>query len=137
LLSLTRPLRVNVRITAYFVEPTTWNFENPWQTTTAQVVKSEWHGTSSASTIGSAPAQPSVASAAVLRQFGEEELAALQSKFANFVTAPMRDDFIEARIRSKERTLGDAAFKRSVNSNALDETLSVVQVFERCPSSEV
>jgi len=81
----------------------------------------QWKWSSYATTIGIAPAQPFVASAAVLKQFGDDELGALQSKFANFVTAPMLEDFVDARIRSREPILGDATFKRSLNANALNE----------------
>ena len=77
----------------------------------------QWKWSSYATTIGTAPAQPFVTSGAVLRQFGDDELGALQSKFANFVMAPARDDFVDDRIRSKEHILGDATFKRSLNAN--------------------
>lgn len=80
----------------------------------------EWKWSSYATLVGIAPAQPFVTSAAVLRQFGDDDLGALQSKFADFVTAPIRDDFVETRIRSSEHILGDASFKHSVNTNALN-----------------
>jgi len=76
----------------------------------------DWKWSSYATTIGIGPAQPFVASTIVLRQFGDDELSDLQSKFAKFVTASALEDFVDARIRSNEDILGDATFKRSLNA---------------------
>jgi REP element-mobilizing transposase RayT len=93
-----------------------------------------WKWSSYATTIGIGPAQPFVASTAVLRQFGDDELGALQSKFANFVTAPPLEDFVDARIRSSEHILGDATFKRSIN--VLNEGLTAAEGAGRYSSPE-
>lgn len=97
----------------------------------------QWKWSSYATTIGIAPAQPFVASAAVLRQFGDDELGVLQSKFTNFVMASTLEDFVEARIRSGERILGDAPFKRLLNANSLSEGSLVVESFGPLPIPEV
>jgi REP element-mobilizing transposase RayT len=96
----------------------------------------QWKWSSYATTIGIAPAQPFVASAAVLKQFGDDELGELQSKFASFVTDPILEDFVAARIRSNEHILGDGTFKRSLNTNALTEGSPGANSYSR-PSSEV
>jgi REP element-mobilizing transposase RayT len=85
----------------------------------------QWKWSSYAGTIGTAPAQPFVASTAVLRQFGDDELEASQSRFANFVTTPTLEGIVDARIRSTEHILGDATFKRSLNANALGEDSTI------------
>jgi len=87
----------------------------------------QWKWSSYATTIGIGPAQPFVASAALLRQFGDDEIGKLQSKLSSFVTASPLEDFVDARIRSTEHILGDSTFKRSVNTNALEEGLLVAE----------
>jgi putative transposase len=87
----------------------------------------EWKWSSYATTIGAGPAQPFVTSLSVLRQFGDDEIGVLQSRFANFVAAATREDFLDARIRSTEHILGDATFKRSISTNTARQDLTVAE----------
>jgi len=75
----------------------------------------EWKWSSYAMTIGVAAPLPFVASASLLRLFGDESTEVLQERFARFVCGPEPDDVTEERIRSSERIIGDAEFKRSVS----------------------
>ena len=87
----------------------------------------EWTWSSYATTIGVGPAQPFVTSISVLRQFGDDEIGVLQSRFANFVAAATPEDFLDARIRSTEHILGDATFKRSISTNAARQDMTVTE----------
>ncbi len=72
----------------------------------------EWPWSSYGATVGLRPPIPFVAMESVLAQFGEEDSAALQQRFAAYVIAGQGDDeCTEDRIRSNERTLGNSAFK--------------------------
>jgi len=97
----------------------------------------QWKWSSYATTIGNAASEPFVVSAAVLRQFGDDELATLQSRFANFVTAATTEDFTDARIRSNEHVLGDATYKRSLNTSALNEGSAVAERRDRWTAADV
>ncbi len=50
----------------------------------------------------------------VLSQFGVADTAILQARFKAFVVANRDDGAIEDRIRSKDRILGDSAFKKEI-----------------------
>ena len=80
----------------------------------------EWRWSSYASTVGLRPLLPFVSAHAVLRQLGEGQLEALQTRFANYVSAGTDQDLTEDRIRSTERILGDAAFKKSISGPPLN-----------------
>jgi REP-associated tyrosine transposase len=80
----------------------------------------EWKWSSYAGTVGLTPSLPFVAVSSVLRQLGEGEPEILQARFADYVSAAIDGDTTEDRIRSAERILGDAAFKRSISGASLD-----------------
>jgi REP element-mobilizing transposase RayT len=86
----------------------------------AQIVArpEEWKWSSYASTVGLAPASPFVSVSSVLRLFGDDEPEILQARFTNFVLASVNEAQTEDRIRSTERILGDAAFKKSLQESA-------------------
>jgi REP element-mobilizing transposase RayT len=50
----------------------------------------------------------------ILRQFGDGDLAVLRGRYQEYVMAPSIGDHMEERLRSKERVLGDRAFKLQV-----------------------
>jgi putative transposase len=90
----------------------------------------EWRWSSYATTIGIGPPQPFVASSSVLRQFGDDHPEVLQARFAAYIEAAVAGDFTDARIRSAERTLGDAAFKRSLHPTMLNTTFNTVELLQ-------
>src|SRR5262249_51630322 len=75
----------------------------------------EWKWSSYGMAIGVAAPLPFVTSGLMLRLFGDESSEVLQERFARFVCGPPADDVTEARIRSSERIIGDAEFKRSIS----------------------
>ena len=80
----------------------------------------EWRWSSYRTTVGEGPAQPFLAVASLLGQFGEDDPEVLKTRFANFVVATTSDELVDGRIRSSERILGDAAFKRSIKASSKD-----------------
>lgn len=82
----------------------------------------EWKWSSYGMAIGVAAPLPFVASASVLRLFGDESSEVLQERFSRFVCGPPPDDVTEERIRSSERIIGDAEFKRSVSLRLNEST---------------
>jgi REP element-mobilizing transposase RayT len=92
----------------------------------------DWEWSSYAATIGLKPARPFVCTDSVLQLFGEDTVAKLQSRFAEFVLTPSEGSEIEDRFRSKEWILGDKTFKLEVrgevkavaeaNSSSADES---------------
>jgi REP element-mobilizing transposase RayT len=75
----------------------------------------EWEWSSYAGTMGLRPLLPFVAGASLLRQFGEDDEAVLRERFSAFVLGGVVTECSDERIRSKERVLGNKAFKRSLD----------------------
>jgi REP-associated tyrosine transposase len=80
----------------------------------------EWKWSSYGMTVGIAAPLPFVASASVLRLFGDESSEVLQERFARYVSGTAVEDVTDARIRSTEKIIGDGAFKRSVSLRLKD-----------------
>jgi len=80
----------------------------------------EWKWSSYAGTVGVASAPPFVDIPSVLRLFGEDEPEILQARFTNYVVTTIEDEQAEDRIRSTERILGDATFKKSLHGTEPD-----------------
>ena len=76
----------------------------------------EWRWSSYAATIGLKPLHPALLVSDVLRQFGNEDVETLQSRYAAFVTSPLNHPCTDERIRSRERILGSSGFKRSIKA---------------------
>jgi REP element-mobilizing transposase RayT len=87
----------------------------------------QWKWSSYAGTAGLAPAPPFVAVSSVLQLFGEGEPDTLQTRFANYVMGPTAEDQTENRIRSTERVLGDALFKKSVRRGGINRPNDIAE----------
>ena len=74
----------------------------------------DWRWSSYAATIGLKPLHPALMVSDVLRQFGDEDVETLQSRYATFVASPLTHPCTDERIRSRERILGSSAFKLSI-----------------------
>jgi putative transposase len=73
----------------------------------------EWRWSSYAATIGLRPAPDFLNAVPVLRQFGDEDDAELRARFRAYVQSDP-DEEVEARIRSRERVVGDRLFKAAL-----------------------
>jgi putative transposase len=74
----------------------------------------DWEWSSYSQLIGVRPAPRFLAAEPTLALFGEADRPTLQHRFAAFVRAGCTDEVVDERLRSAERIVGDAAFKRAV-----------------------
>ena len=87
----------------------------------------EWKWSSYAATVGLTPQSPFVAVSSVLQLFGEDEPEILRARFTSYVMDTSDEDQTENRIRSTERILGDAAFKKSVRRSGMTRNGDVAE----------
>lgn len=80
----------------------------------------DWSWSSYAATAGLRDVPAFLAVEEVLRQFGDGDERMLQQRFADYVlNGDSNDEWTYERIRSKERVLGDGAFKKFIVSGGL------------------
>ena len=78
----------------------------------------KWVWSSYGSTAGLRPNPGFLFSEPILKRFGDGDIAARRSLYMQHVLQPSSaDDHLEERLRSKERVLGDRAFKRLILGN--------------------
>lgn len=86
---------------------------------------SEWTWSSYAATIGARPAPVFLAADDVLRQFGDDDVATLRTRFADYVVqGEDESEGMDARFRSRERILGSKDFKALVKRGGAPEDSS-------------
>lgn len=83
----------------------------------------DWKWSSYGQLIGKEPAASFLSAAPTLAFFGEGDRNTLQKRFADFVQAGCTDEAIDERLRSPERVVGDANFKRAVEFEARGQTM--------------
>jgi hypothetical protein len=88
----------------------------------------QWKWSSYAGTAGLAPPPSFVPVSSVLQLFGEGDPDILQTRFANYVMGPSNEDQTENRIRSTERVLGDAPFKKSVRRGEINGPGDIAEI---------
>ena len=76
----------------------------------------EWYWSSYQATMGFFPAPTFLSTELTLGLFGPGDVAMLRARFSATLAAGVNDAALTDRIRSNERILGDAAFKKAVNS---------------------
>jgi putative transposase len=102
----------------------------------------DWRWSSYATTVGLAANPGFLSSDAILDQFGDDEVTVLRELYRQHVLAPPWEGDMEDRLRSRERVLGDRAFKRQVlgsepaessSQRGLIPTLSRVEALRLLP----
>ena len=87
----------------------------------------EWEWSSYGATVGLRPVPPFLTIDPVLAPFGDGDQRVLQMRYAQHVGANGDDGRpLEDRIRSNEKILGDAEFKRCVNSGGDADNKTIV-----------
>jgi len=96
----------------------------------------QWQWSSYAATVGLAPTPAFVAVSSVLQLLGEQEPEILQVRFANYVMGSSHEDQTENRIRSTERILGDAKFKKSLRASGSTGLSHVAKTAQADPMAQ-
>jgi REP element-mobilizing transposase RayT len=89
----------------------------------------DWEWSSYGATIGIRPCPPFLSVGIVLEQFGDDDSETLRKRFSEFVVSGQPyDECSDERIRSKERILGNKAFKRSIATRSTDPEAEICEL---------